>query len=464
MGIDLLSHPILRRLAMSRTLRPFLLLTGLAAFVILIASGLIGTPVGNRNASIILIWILWFSALMIILIPLGGRIWCLACPIPAISEWLSRGAIVEKKNTLINFGLRWPEKLEGIWLQNLAFLGVAAFSPLIFTRPAVTAVALLLFVFLAIVMDLSFKKSRPGRLFCRYLCPIGGFVGVYSSLGMLEVRSKDKGICKGCTLKTCMKGNDKGYGCPWLVYPGGLEKNAYCGVCLECIKACAYSNMTVQTRPPGRDLLRQPRLDEAFKGFIMLGSAGVYTAAYFGWWNALKDLITFSSDIFFASGLHWNRVAIFTLLLLATTIVALPAMHLGFSWLSRRAGDRDVPLRNVFIDYAYLAIPLGFMAWAGFVAGMLLINGSYIAPVLSDPFGFGWNLFGTANLPWTPYYTGLVPGVQLVLLLAGGVMSASVIYSVSKKHFKEKALWAAVPMVLEASVLTMLMASLSVMP
>jgi hypothetical protein len=74
MGVDLLEIGLFKRLADSRTLRPLLLLISLSALVVLITAGLFGTPVGNRNASIVLIWILWFAALMIVLIPLGGRI------------------------------------------------------------------------------------------------------------------------------------------------------------------------------------------------------------------------------------------------------------------------------------------------------------------------------------------------------------------------------------------------------
>jgi hypothetical protein len=465
MGVDLLEIGLFKRLADSRTLRPLLLLISLSALVVLITAGLFGTPVGNRNASIVLIWILWFAALMIVLIPLGGRIWCLACPIPSLSEWISRGVIITKSDRIRNLGLKWPKQLDNIWLQNFAFLGVAIFSPLILTRPKATAYSLLLFLFLALIVDLSFKKSRPGRLFCRFLCPIGGFVGVYSSLGALEVRSKDKGVCRKCHLKTCMKGNDRGYGCPWLIYPGGLEKNAYCGLCLECIKSCAYQNMTVQTRRPGKDLLNKPRLDEAFKGFIMLGSAGVYSTAYFGWWAGLKNVINFSDDIFLAAAIRWDRVAVFAALLIGITLVALPAAHMGFSWLTKTISKEDeLPLRNIFIDYAYFAVPLGFMAWIGFVSSMLMINGSYVISALSDPYGFGWNIFGTAGYPWTPYFTGLVPYVQLASILTGGIIASVVILSVSKKHFKGRSFVTSLPVVLEIAILSSLIVVLNIMP
>jgi hypothetical protein len=33
--------------------------------------------------------------------------------------------------------------------------------------------------------------------------------------------------------------------------------------------------------------------------------------------------------------------------------------------------------------------------------------------------GWGWNLLGTADVPWTPYLTGILPPIQATVLLAG---------------------------------------------
>ncbi len=278
------------------------------------------------------------------------------------------------------------------------------------------------------------------------------------------MRSRDKEVCRKCTHKTCVKGNEKGYGCPWLVYPGGLDKNSSCGLCLECIKTCAYDNTTLRLRNPGIDLLKKTSLDEAFKGFIMLGAAGVYTAAYFGWWNSLKDLTNFTADIFFASGLNWTRVGFFALLLGSISLIVIPGLHLGFTWLSKKMGNTNTKLRELFVDYAYYSVPLGFMSWAAFVVGMLMINSSYIAGSLSDPLGFGWDLFGAAELPWAPFRTGLVPFIQLAFILVGSIISAGVVYKVSVEHFKDRAFQASLPVALEISLFTTAMVFLTVMP
>lgn len=68
-------------------------------------------------------------------------------------------------------------------------------------------------------------------------------------------------------------------------------------------------------------------------------------------------------------------------------------------WLARRITRQRQPLRRLFVDYAYALIPLGLAAWIAFTLGFVLVNGSYALVVLSDPLGWGWDLFGTASTP-----------------------------------------------------------------
>src|SRR3954470_19199816 len=62
----------------------------LGVFWFIILAGLFGTKVPGRNAAPMLIWVVWLSALIVVLVPLGGRIWCTACPLPLMGEWLQR--------------------------------------------------------------------------------------------------------------------------------------------------------------------------------------------------------------------------------------------------------------------------------------------------------------------------------------------------------------------------------------
>jgi hypothetical protein len=244
------------------------------------------------------------------------------------------------------------------------------------------------------------------------MCPVGGFIGLYSQSAPVEVRVRDAAVCTSHTTKTCYSGSEDGYGCPWGVFPGSLVKNTYCGICLECLRTCPLDNIAINIRPVGSDLTqpRGRRLDEAFKAFIMLGSAFVYSAVMLGPWGPMK---TAAYNI---GSLPW---LLYVLVFLVFIFGLLP----GLFYLATRAGQVFVPERRSsrknFTAYSYTLVPLGLAAWIAFSLSFVFANASYILPVLSDPLGWGWDLVGTADYNWTPYLTQLVPVLQTLVLLVG---------------------------------------------
>jgi hypothetical protein len=66
-----------------------------------------------------------------------------------------------------------------------------------------------------------------------------------------------------------------------------------------------------------------------------------------------------------------------------------------------------------------MLVPLGLMAWIGFSLPLVLVNHTHITSSLSDPLGFGWDLFGTAAQRWEPFIPSAIPYMQVALLLAG---------------------------------------------
>ena len=59
------------------------------------------------------------------------------------------------------------------------------------------------------------------------------------------------------------------------------------------------------------------------------------------------------------------------------------------------------------------------MFWVAFSLSFVLTNAAYILSSLSDPFGWGWNLFGTAAITWQPYLTTLLLPLQMLVLIGG---------------------------------------------
>ncbi len=397
----------------------------LAGYVFAILSGWAGTPVGNSNFSIVFVWIAWWAILILIAVPFFGRGWCSVCPIPLPGEWLQRGAVLAPPTKRPRWlGLRWPRPLRNIWLQSICFLLLALFSTVLLTTPLVTALVLAGLLAAAVALSLVFER----RAFCRYVCPVGGFIGLYAQVSPFELRIKDKALCARCRDKPCYRGSRAGYGCPWDVFPGGLSKNVYCGLCMECIRTCPKDNIALNARPCGADLTEPShRLDEAFKGFIMLGSATIYAAVLLGPWGALKNA---------AYQVGTPVWLIYAGAFLALTLLVLPGVF-ALCLLPARKGSG---LKSVFTAFSGALIPLGLAFWIAFSLSFVLTNATYIVASLSDPLGLGWNLFGTAKVAWQPLLSSLVAPTQTLALIAGLLWAGRVARGIGAKIARSSAM------------------------
>ena len=406
---DLAQWRPVRWLLRRRALQFALILPNLAVFTLIVLAGLVGTRTGATNFSTIFVWIAWWGLLVLVLIPLGGRLWCAMCPIPAPGEWLARGAIVGHRARPLGLGRPWPRRLQSLWPAFGALLLLVLFGLVVTTRPLVTALLLLGFTVLALAAHLVFDR----RVFCRYVCPVGGLLGVYALLAPLELRARDLAVCRECRAKACFRGGDA-YPCPTFQFPGGgMARNTYCVLCTECLKACPYDNVALRVRPFGADLAvaRGRRADEAWLALLLGGTALAHSVIKLGPWGFIKSWADLEAGLPFL---------LYAGLFLGAVLGALPALHLLVAWLSRTlAGVRAVPVRKLFVDYAYALLPLGLGAWMAFTLAVVAPNLSYVPRVLSDPFSWGWDLFGTRATTWTWVPLGALPWAQLALLLAG---------------------------------------------
>jgi len=294
---------------------------------------------------------------------------------------------------------------------------LALFSSVLLTTPYITSIVLAAMLFAAIGLSMVFER----RSFCRYLCPVGGFIGIYSQTAPIELRIKDKQVCAQCVGKPCYNGSSAGYGCPWDVFPGGLTKNTYCGLCMECIRTCPHDNIAINARPFSADLAKPTtRIDEAFKAFIMMGAAMIYAGVLLGPWGLLKDA---------AYNVGSSAWFLYAFLFLVMIFIVLP----GLLTLGLLPSKSTIPLKHRFAAFSTILIPLGLMFWVAFSLSFVLTNASYILAALSDPLGLGWNLFGTANIPWQPMLISILAPAQTLALVGGLIWSARTAQKVSRE-------------------------------
>ncbi len=417
--------PWLSKLAKMRAYPNVLVIPNLVMFWIFLLAGIFGSPAGNRNIMIVFIWILWWFGLITVLVPLGSRSWCTMCPLPFFGDLVQRRAVtyVRKGNSAGTrnqlFGkLRvWPKKLSNIWLQNIGFLCLASFSAHLVTRPMATVLMLGGLIVIATITGYLYRQ----RVFCNYICPVGGFLSLYSMTSTVELRSRDKNVCKKCTSKACVAGSDKGWGCPWIIYMGKLERNNYCGMCTECVKSCPSDNISLFWRPFCSDKILKG-YDEIWKAFIMLVLAMAYSIVLLGPFGKIKDWANIGEVG------NYKGFAIYVSILWFAALIALPAVYyvairLGRGFASKgleATGDGAAPsMKDLFIRYGYTLVPLGLMAWIAFSFPLMMVSGSYIISIISDPLGRGWNLFGTGEFPWTPFHPDWMAYIQIPCLMFG---------------------------------------------
>jgi polyferredoxin len=412
------TFPLLKWLVKRRSFQFLLLFPGVVVFYLFIIASLWGSPVGNSNIAIIVVWILWWFALKAIFVPLGGRLWCMICPLPAPAEWLSR-----KSLTAVHYvgepirrlhhrfaGLQkdWPLKLRNMWLQNVIFLAMISFGIILITRPVATAILFLLILAATLLLAAIFRH----RVFCLYLCPVGGFLGNYSMASMTEIRAIDPDVCRKHKDKCCYSGGENGWACPWNQYIGKMNRNNHCGFCTECIKSCPKDNVGIFARPFGSDF-KLKGYDEMYNIIIMLVVAIAFSITMLGPWGFIKDAanITESRQL--------QPFLLYMLALWGSALAIFPGIFILTVKGARRLGGETVDFRTLTLRLAYILIPVGIFAWIAFSLSSIMINYNYVLNVLSDPLGLGWDLFGTAKVPFAPFIPEWIPPIQGVILLAG---------------------------------------------
>ena len=410
--------PWLKRIIKLRSFQFWVILPNFIVFYLFILSSLQGSPVGNRNIAIIFVWILWWFVLKAIFVPLGGRIWCMICPLPAPAEWISRRSLIAVRYIQKPFrnlhhrfsGLQkdWPYRMNNIWLQNVLFLALISFGIILITRPFATAALFLAILGMTLFLGMIYRQ----RVFCQYLCPVGGFLGTYSMAAMTEVRAINPDVCKDHKEKSCYKGGPGGWACPWNQYMGNMNRNNYCGLCMECLKSCPKDNIGIFIRPFGADRILRG-YDEVFNVIIMLAVAIVFSVTMLGPWAIVKNAANVTES---------RQIVPYFLYLTVIWSLALGVLP-GLFTLTVRGANRlwkhQLSQRDMTLRLAYILIPLGIFSWIAFSLPSVMVNHNYIFSVLSDPLGLGWDIFGTANYPFNPLYPEWIPLIQGIILLAG---------------------------------------------
>jgi len=416
-GRDILSGSrFLKKLVISRWPQLIIMIIALLMIYVLILTTVFGTKMSGRNLGVLLMWAVWLFFVVALLTPLFGRIWCTICPLPLFADWIQRrsfftpakGKTRDYNNKFSGLFLKWPEFLSNDWPKLFVFMVLATFSTTLVATPVISGLTILLLLLVPTIMSCIWEL----RAFCRYLCPVSVFVGPFSRMSPLELRNKNQEVCDKCKSHFCQKGSPEGWACPYGINVGELKENSDCGLCFECLRTCPYNNVSILTRPFASETGTR-NLGQAWLSIAIFTLAIVYSILYEGHWPIVRDYVNILDMK------NWDLFGIYTLIVWSLTLVIMPGILYIIAILSRRISGFQTALRSVFLKSAGTLLPLGMMLWIAFVVPMLFTNVSFILQSFSDPFGWGWDILGTANTPWHQFLPRYVPIIQAVLILSG---------------------------------------------
>lgn len=353
-GGDLLRVPVLGRLLRSAGFRLTARLGAFGILVAIVVDGLVGSDRAPLNLAGTLPWTHWRGVVIVAAIVVGN-VACFGCPLIAPRSLLRRW---------IRPTRRWPAALRSKWLAAglvIAWLvAYEAFDP--WDAPALTAWILIGFVVMATVIDLVFD----GASFCRYVCPLGQFQMVASTMSTRTVAARDPKTCESCSTRDCLTGGSRGPGCGLGLLVPAKRGNLDCTFCLDCVTACPHDNVGILASTPGLDLVdTRPRsglrslverpdvatmlLAITVGGLVNAAGMTAPVVARFDDWQAVTGL-----------GRPWiegiaTLLAIGSGLLIVLAVAAMPIARVGVV-----GPDR---IRSRFGRIAVATLPIGVAIW-----------------------------------------------------------------------------------------------------
>jgi len=189
-----------------------------------------------------------------------------------------------------------------------------------------------------------------------------------------------------------------------------------CGLCLECVRSCTYDNVSLFIRPFASE--RNIRnISDGWLSISIFTLSVIYSILYLGPWPVVRDYVNILDKQ------NWDLFGIYALVLWLLTLIAVPGIIFLLAIAGGRLSKAVFKTRDIFLAYTGSLLPLGLMLWVAFVIPMFFVNITFIIQSLSDPFGWGWDFFGTANIPWHQFLPQYIPWIQALSVISGLYLS-----------------------------------------
>ena len=388
----------------------FLRLLAVGIFLLVIAAGLWGTPIPERNFATTFTWTLWWS-LVILSVFFLGTAWCAVCPWDALAELLVKRRLWGRKWPEDTLDIKVPRALRNVWPALLLFVGLTwlELGVGVTASPLATASLALVITVLAAASLAVFERKG----FCRYFCPVGRTVGFYGQLAPIELRPLQPSVCERCTTLACYHGSQQVEPCPTHLTMGRFAQNSYCTSCGACVLSCPDDNVSWWFRSTAAEARAgaRPHWDEAWFMVGLLSLTLFHGATMMPFWAE------WMGSVGRAIGDSGPLLTTFTLAMLLS--LALPAVlyALAANW-TRVLADSPLSFRRLFSTLAFSTLPLAFAGHLAHNLNHLSRESPGLSAVLANPMGTGTLPLSTMEQHWR-HMNPLLPDQLLFGMQAG---------------------------------------------
>ena len=163
---------------------------------------------------------------------------------------------------------------------------------------------------------------------------------------------------------------------------------------------------------------------------LMIGTVSYDGLSATPWW---EDVATSISES--AAGSAWFETIGFLVM-----NAAVGGAYLGACWFAARLGGDEVTTGSVAQRFAHTLVPIALAYAFAHYFTLVVFEGQILIAALSDPFGVGWDLFGTAT--WRPNFRWLSPTaiwyIQVAAIVGGHLAGVALAHDRALAMFRKR--------------------------